>query len=221
METTWWHPLWILRHHQRGGVRICRIAEIIIDKAEDYKFPLRESKNKSERSLENTEINYTHMFDCKIEDNTPILKELDSTITQEPILEELNGEEDRLEFTTNNMTWTFTARARENANVSLEEPVLNGGSSSSGATRKVSEVSPTSVKARVAEIEKNIGFSKRKYTPMQRPKPEDVFPGDPKWERIGDRVIRRYKGTNKPEGGLARGLARYFTQRKKYISKRG
>ena len=92
METTWWHPLWILRHHQRGGVRICRIAEIIIDKAEDYKFPLRESKNKSERSLENTEINYTHMFDCKIEDNTPILKELDSTITQEPTLEELNQE---------------------------------------------------------------------------------------------------------------------------------
>ena len=35
---------------------------------------------------------------------------------------------------------------------------------------------------------------------MQRPKPEDVVPGDPKWERIGDRVIRRYKGTNKPEG---------------------
>ena len=35
---------------------------------------------------------------------------------------------------------------------------------------------------------------------MQRPKPEDVLPGGPKWERIGDRVIRRYKGTNKPEG---------------------
>ena len=35
---------------------------------------------------------------------------------------------------------------------------------------------------------------------MQRPKPEDVLPGDPKWERIGGRVIRRYQGTNKPEG---------------------
>ena len=35
---------------------------------------------------------------------------------------------------------------------------------------------------------------------MQRPKLEDVLPGDPKWERIDDRVIRRYKGTNKPEG---------------------
>ena len=35
---------------------------------------------------------------------------------------------------------------------------------------------------------------------MQRLKPEEVLPGDPKWERIGDRVIRRYKGTNKPEG---------------------
>ena len=64
-----------------GGVRICRIAAIITDKAEDYKFPLRESKDRSERSLENAEINYTHMFDNKTEDNTPILKELDSTIT--------------------------------------------------------------------------------------------------------------------------------------------
>ena len=71
----------ILRNHQRGGVRICRIAEIIIDKAEDYKFPLRESKDTSERSLENTEINYAHMFDNKSEDSMPILKELDSTIT--------------------------------------------------------------------------------------------------------------------------------------------
>ena len=25
-------------------------------------------------------------------------------------------------------------------------------------------------------------------------------PDGPKWERIGDRVVRRYKGTNKPEG---------------------
>ena len=73
------------------------------------------------------------------------------------------------------------------------------------AMGKVSEVSPTSVKARVAEIEKSIiqksiGLSKRKYTPMQRLKPEDALPGDPKWERIGDRAIRRYKGTDEPEG---------------------
>ena len=86
----------------------------------------------------------------------------------------------------------------------MEEPVLTGGSSSSGTTGKVSEVSPTSVKARVAEteksiIQKSIGPSK-KYTPMQRPKPEDILPGDPAWERVGDRVIRRYKGTNTPEG---------------------
>ena len=58
-----------------------------------------------------TEVNYTHMLDNKIADNTPILKELDSTITQEPTLEELNEEGDRLEFT-NNTTWTFTADAR-------------------------------------------------------------------------------------------------------------
>ena len=87
IETTWWRLLLISRNHQGGGVQICRIAEIIIDKAEDYRFPLRESKDKSERPLENTEINYTHMFDNRIEDNTPILKELDSTITKEPALE--------------------------------------------------------------------------------------------------------------------------------------
>ena len=98
------------------------------------------------------------------------MKELDPTISQEPTLEELNEEEDRLEFT-NNTTWTFTAegRAREKAKVPLEEPVLTGGSSSSGTIGKVSEVSPTSVKARVAEteksiIQKSIGLSKRKYT---------------------------------------------------------
>ena len=51
------------------------------------------------------------MFDNKIEDDTPILKELDSTITEEPTLEELNEEEDRLEFY-NNTTWTFTAEER-------------------------------------------------------------------------------------------------------------
>ena len=157
-----------LRNRQRGGVRICRTAEIIIDKAEDYKFPLRDNKDKNERSLENAETNYTHMFDDKTEDNTPIIKELDSTITQEPTFEELNKEEDHLEFTSDT-TWTFTAdeRTKEHNKVSLEEPVLTGSSSSSGATGKVLEVSPTSVRARVAEIEKSIiqksiGLGKRK-----------------------------------------------------------
>ena len=42
----------------------------------------------------------------------------------------------------------------------------------------------------------------RQNKPRCKLKPGDVFPGDPKWERIGDRVIRRYKGTNKPEGVL-------------------
>ena len=145
------------------------------------------------------------MFDDKTEDNTPILNELDSIITQEPTLEELNKEEDHLEFI-NNTTWTLTdeERKRVNNETSLEEPILTGGSSSSGTTGIVSEDSPTSVKDRVAAIEKSIvqksiGLSRGKYTPMQRPKPEDVLPGDPKWERIGDRVIRIYKGTNKPE----------------------
>ena len=160
--------------------------------------------------MENTEINYTHMFDDKIEDNTPILNELNTIVTQEPTLGELNKEEDHLEFT-NGTTWTFTEeeRKRVNDNDTLEEPIPTGGSSSSGTTGKVLEDSPTSVKKRVAAIEKamektntqkSIGLGRRKYTPMQRPKPEDVLPGDPKWERIGDRVIRRCKGTNKPEG---------------------
>ena len=58
------------------------------------------------------------MFDNKIGDNTPILKERDSTITKEPILEELNEEEDRF-VSTNNTTWTFIAegRAREKTKV--------------------------------------------------------------------------------------------------------
>ena len=144
MGTTWWRPCLFSGTHQREGVRICRIAAIIIDKAEDYRFPLRESKDKSERSLENTEIKHTHMFDNKIEDNTPILEELGSTIDKEPTLDELNEEEDRFEFT-NNTTWTFTAegRARERDKVMLEEPVLTGGCSSSGTTGRVSDVSPT------------------------------------------------------------------------------
>ena len=94
-------------------------------------------------------------------------------------------------------TWTLTAEER--AKVSLGEPVLTGGSSSSGTTSEVLEDSPTTVKARVEVIEKSIGPG-RKNKPRNTPKPEDILPGDPKWERIGDRVIRRYKNTNKPEG---------------------
>ena len=84
---------------RQRGVRIYRIAELIDDKAEDYKFPLRGSKDKSGRSLENIDINYTHMFDDKTEDNKPILGELDSTLNSEPALEELDAEMGRFEFT--------------------------------------------------------------------------------------------------------------------------
>ena len=52
------------------------------------------------------------MFDDKTEDNTPILKELDTIITREPTLEEMIKEEDHLEFT-NNTTWTFTEEERK------------------------------------------------------------------------------------------------------------
>ena len=92
------------------------------------------------------------MFDNKTEDNTPILKELDSAINKEPTLDELNEEKDRPEFI-HDTTWTFTAeeRERERNKVLLEGPVLTGGSSSSGTTSGLSEIPPTSVKARVAE----------------------------------------------------------------------
>ena len=97
--------------------------------------------------MENTEINYTHMFDDKIEDNTPILNELNTIVTQEPTLEELNKEEEHLEFT-NETTWTFTEEERKGVNnrTSLEEPIHTGGSSSSGTTGEVLEDSPASVK---------------------------------------------------------------------------
>ena len=63
---------------------------MITDKAGDYKFPLRETKDKSERSLENIGINYIHMFDTKTEDDTLVLNELDSVLVTEPTLEELD-----------------------------------------------------------------------------------------------------------------------------------
>ena len=48
------------------------------------------------------------MFDNKTEDNTPTLKELDSTINHEPTLEELNEEMGRFGFA-DNATWTLIA----------------------------------------------------------------------------------------------------------------
>ena len=151
----------------------------------------------SERSFENADNHYTHICDDKTEDNKPILSELDSTLNSEPTLEELDVEIDRFEFTKTE-TWNLIAEGR--AKVLLEEPVLTGGSSSSGTTGGASEASPTSVKARVENIEKSIGRNRQKNKPRLRLKPEDVLPGDPKWERIGERVIRRYKGTTTPEG---------------------
>ena len=74
----------------------------------------------------------------------------------------------------------------------LKEPISTGGSSSSGTTGKDIEASSTSVKTRVENIERNVIGN--------RPDPEEVLPDDPKWERIGDRVIRRTKGSNRPEG---------------------
>ena len=83
-------------------------------------------------------------------------------------------------------------KPRESDKKMLNEPVLTGGSSSSRSAGKFTEASSTSVKARIENIERNIVGN--------RPNPEDVVPEDPKWERIGARVIRRTKGTNRPEG---------------------
>ena len=104
---------------------------------------------------------------------------------------------DRLEFTKDFKDKAWTITAEERASILLEEPLFTGGSSSSGTTGESIEASSTFVKARVETIEKSIGLNRQnKY----KPKPEDVLPGDPRWERIGDRVVRRYKGTSKPEG---------------------
>ena len=140
------------------------------------------------------------MYDTKTEDDTLILSELDCVQDTEPTLEELDEAADYFEHTVSpsgDKVWTVTAEER--AKVSLGEPVLTGGSSASGTTDEVPEDSPTTVKARVEVIEKSIGLG-RKSKPRDTPKPEDILPGDPKWERIGDRVIRIYKNTNKPEG---------------------
>ena len=77
------------RIRQRGGIRICRIAELINDKAGKYSFPIREIKNKSGRSLEDVDINYNQRYEDKAEDDKPALSELDSVFNIEPILEEL------------------------------------------------------------------------------------------------------------------------------------
>ena len=74
--------------------------------------------------------------------------------------------------------------------------MLTEGSSSSGTTSGDIRASSTFVKARVEIIEKRIGGRQPRY----KPKPEDVLPEDPKWEKIGDRVIRRCNGINQPEG---------------------
>ena len=83
-----------------GGVRVCRISEVIIDKASPFRFPLRESKDRDERSLdviEHADVNYTHMYDNKQGTNTEVdeaqlLEALDATINQDPTLEELDDE---------------------------------------------------------------------------------------------------------------------------------
>ena len=161
------------------GVRICRIAEIIIDKAEDYKSPLRESKDKNERSLENTGMNYTHMFDNKTEDNTPILKELDSTIAQEPTLEELNEEEDRLEFI-NNTTW-LSLRTKEQKIIKFrwKNQYLPEAAALAEPLEKYQKFHQHQLRPELQKLKrvsfKRVGLGKRKYTPMQRPKPEDVI----------------------------------------------
>ena len=78
------------------------------------------------------------MFDTKAEDDTLVLNELDSVLDTEPTLEELDKAADYFEHTVSpsgDKVWTITAEER--AKVSLGEPVLTGGSSSSGTTSEV------------------------------------------------------------------------------------
>eukprot|EP00972_Heterocapsa_arctica_P072124 10653156-Heterocapsa_arctica.AAC.1 len=45
-------------------------------------------------------------------------------------------------------------------------------------------------------VEQTAKGKKAKGAPLA----QDIKPDDPLWELIGDRVIRRYKGTNRPPG---------------------
>ena len=146
---------------------------LINGQASEYKIPLREAKDKSERSLENVGIHYTHMLVNKNKDDNPILGELDSATNIEPTLEELDDEVDRREFTKDK---ACTITAEERASILLEEPVPTGGSSSSGTTGGGTEASSTAVQARVETIGKSIRLN-RQNTPRYKPKPEDVLPG--------------------------------------------
>ena len=93
-------PLHDFQSPPPGGVRVCRISEVIIDKVSPFRFPLRESKDRDERSLdviESADINYTHMYDNKQGTNNEmdealLLNALDATINQDPTLEELDDE---------------------------------------------------------------------------------------------------------------------------------
>ena len=64
----------------------------------DHEFPLREYKDKHERSLDNSDIDYTHMYENAGESDTTILHELGSVLNVGPTLEELNEEMERPEF---------------------------------------------------------------------------------------------------------------------------
>ena len=143
-------PLIDFKSPPRGGP-YCRIAELVNKKTIYHKFPLREYKDKNERSLD---ISIILMYENANETAT-ILKELDSVLNIEPTLEELNAamEMERPEFT-KDTEWTFTADERNK--VTLNEPILTGGSSSSGTTGKDIEASSTSMKARVGNIERSI-----------------------------------------------------------------
>ena len=182
-------PLHDFKCPPQWGVRVCRISEVIFDKASPFRFPIRETKERNERSLDsvgNADIDYTHVYDNKqvldkSQDDEQFLNALGSIINKDPPLEELDEE-----INTEIIQGLF-------ATIPSEEPVRIGGSGMSGSVRVARDDPPTSNPNKVEG--KGIKSAKTSI-----PLPGEVEPGDPKWEVIGDRAIRKYKGSNRPSG---------------------
>ena len=113
-------------------------------------------------------------------DEAQLLDALDATINEDPTLEELDEEINKESIEDVAPT------------IQPEGPVYTSSSSSS-SSRNI-RCDPLATDSNRVE-EKTYKGAKTSI-----PLPGDVTPGDPKWEVIGDRVIRKYKGSNRPAG---------------------
>ena len=106
-------PLIDFKKPPAGGVRICRISELIDPKRDSFTFPLRDAKEQQERTITDTELDHTHVYQLE----EVLLADLNSVVIQDPTLDELNEE------TTETLTTTDTK--------AVETEEVTGGSSSS------------------------------------------------------------------------------------------